>query len=932
VKLQGRHLECEVLDQLVAAVRKGKSQALVVRGEPGVGKTVLLDHLVGQAHGCRVTRAVGVQSELEFAFAGLHQLCAPLLDRDEGLPAPQREALRTAFGLSAGPAPDRFLVGLAVLGLLAEVARERPLVCVVDDAQWLDQASVQALAFVARRLVAESVALVVAVRQPGGVAGLDGLAELVVMGLPDEEARELARSVLPGPVDERVLDRLVAETRGNPLALLELPRGLMWAELAGGFGVPGGRPLPGRIEESFQQRLAPLEPQTRRLLLLAAIESLGDPVLLWRAAERLGIGITAAGPAADADLLEIGARVRFRHPLVRSAVYRAAAPEERRDAHRALAEVLDPAEDPDRRAWHAAHAAPEPDENVAAELERSAGRAQARGGLAAAAAFLRRAAELTPGPDRRAQRTLDAAHATYQAGVPDAALRLLAIAEATSLDEVQRARVALLRAQIAFAVNRGGDAAAALLHAAQQLEPFDVPQARETYLEALAAAMFAGPLGGSESLSDVGRAARAAPPPRHPPGPPDLLLDGLAVRFTDGYAAAMPALRRAVAAFHGPDLTLQDGLRWLWLAHVTAVDIWGAHGWEQLAARHDELVRDSGALSMLPLAQSMHIGTHVFLGELTSAASLVDELDAVTRATGSHIAPYGALILAAWVGHEAEATALIDATRGEVLRRGEGIGLVFAEWARAVLYNGHSRWQDALAAAQAATEHRRELGAPTWGALVELVEAATRLGHIDLAAEALDRLTTMTRAGDTDWALGLEARSRALHTDGAGAERAYSEAIERLCRTPVRGELARAHLVYGEWLRRRGRRLDAREQLRNAHQIFTAAGAEAFAQRTARELLAAGEHVRKSTAPTGAELTPQEAQIARLVRDGLTNPEIGARLFLSPRTVEWHLSKIFGKLGIASRRDLRQYPISARRRAGNDGTRRHGRPPENGRH
>ena len=498
-------------------MRAGRSGALVVRGEPGVGKTALLEYVLERASGCRVARASGVQSEMELVFAGLHQLCAPMLDRLERLPGPQRDALGTAFGLARGVAPDRFLVGLAVLSLLSEVAEERPLVCLVDDAQWLDRASAQALAFVARRLLAESVALVFAARAPGEERELRGLPELMVEGLGESDARALLGSVLPGPLDERVRDRIVAETRGNPLALLELPRGLTPAELAGGFGLPDAPALSGRIEESFRRQLAALPAATRRLLLVAAAEPVGEPVLLWHAAEQLGVGVEAAGPAAEAGLCEFGARVRFRHPLVRSAVYRAASPEDQRSAHGALAEATDPELDPDRRAWHHAQAAPGPDEEVAAELERSAGRAQARGGLAAAAAFLEQAALLTPGSARRTERALAAAQAKHQAGAPDAALELLATAEAGPLDELQRARVDLLRAQIAFAVRRGSDAPPLLLKAAKRLEPLDLTLARETYLEALSAAIFAGRLATGGGVLEAAEAARAAPPA---PGPP----------------------------------------------------------------------------------------------------------------------------------------------------------------------------------------------------------------------------------------------------------------------------------------------------------------------------------------------------------------------------------------------------------------------------
>ncbi|GAA3049522.1 LuxR family transcriptional regulator [Pseudonocardia yunnanensis] len=847
--------------------------------------------------------ATGIQSEMELAFAGLHQLCTPMLDLLDRLPSPQGDALSTVFGLSGGDPPDRFLVGLAVLGLLAEAAGERPLICVVDDAQWLDRASAQALAFAARRLVAESVGVVFAARD-GEVAELAGLAQLVVDGLPDAEARELLRSTLRGPLDERVRDRIVAETRGNPLALLELPHGLTPAQLAGGVVVSGTGTLAGQIEENYRRRLAALPAETQRLVLVAAAEPLGDPVLLWRAATQLSISAESAAPAACAGLLEIGSRVRFHHPLVRSAIYRAAAPEERRIAHRALADVTDPEADFDRRAWHAAQATAGPDENVAADLEHSAGRAQARGGLAAAAAYLERAAELTADPDRRVQRALAAARATHLAGAPDAALKLLSLAEACPLTKLQRARVDLQRAQIAFTLNRGREAPPLLLQAAKQLEQLDVELAGQTYLDTLLAAMFAGALAGGVSVQEAAHAARAASPTTRTSRAPDLLLEGLALRFNDGYTSAAPTLKQALRAFRNNDLSPQEGLRWLWHACITAAHLWDYDTWELLATRFVHTARDAGALTMLPLALSQRIGVHVLLGQLTDATSLREELNSITDATGHPPPPIAILLLAAWQGHEPEARQLIETTTTEVLQRGEGDGLVKAQWAAALLDNSLCHYEDALTAAQQAADQPPVLGVAPWAALAELVEAATRCGTPERATHAFRQLADVTRASGTDWALGIQARSRALLSCGRDAERAYCEAIDRLGRTRVRGELARAKLVYGEWLRREGRRLDAREQLRAAHETFTAIGATAFAQRTATELRATGESPRKRTVETSTELTPQEAQIAGLVREGLSNPEIGARLFISPRTVEWHLGRIFSKLDITSRKQL----------------------------
>ncbi len=887
----------------MATVRQGQSRVLVVRGEAGVGKTALLEYVVEHAAGCRIARAAGVESEMELAFAGLQQLCAPFLDHLERVPGPQRDALSTAFGQSAGEPPDRFLVGLAVLSLLAEVAEERPLVCLVDDAQWLDGVSAQTLAFVARRLLAERVALVFAVREPSDEQALAGLPELAVRGLSDSDARALLDSALTGPLDERIRDRIVAETRGNPLGLLELPRGLTPAELAGGFGLPDTMPLASRIERGFLRRIEPLPVEPRRLLLTAAAEPVGDVTVLWRAAELLGIGPDAAAPAEAAGLVEFGARVGFRHPLVRSAVYRAAAPEERRSVHRALAEATDSERDPDRRAWHRAHAARGPDEDVAGELERAAGRVQGRGGAAAAAAFLQRATELTPDPARRGARALAAAQAKRDAAAPEAASKLLAIAELCPLDLLQRALLDRLRAQLAFARRRGSDAPPLLMEAAQRLEPLDADLARETHLEALEAVLFAGRLNRAGAAQDVAEAARAAPPGPEPPRAIDLLLDGLAVRFADGYVAGQPALKRALDAFAREREHSEHDLRWMWLAWPVANEVWDDDAWVQLTTRAVRVARDAGALAVLPIALLYRAGVHVFAGELTAASALVEEADAINAATGNTPLAYVAPVLAAYRGQEARALELIEAGVQDATARGEGRAIGLAGFARAVLYNGLGRYDAAHAAAERACDHD-DLGLVGWS-LIELVEASARDGSPDVAAAAVERLEERTRAAGTDWALGAQARSRALVSDGDDADGLYREALERLAGCRLAIHLARAQLVYGEWLRRENRRVDAREQLRAAHDTFSHIGAAGFAERARRELLATGETVRKRTVETLDDLTPQEEQIARLAVGGRTNPEIGAELFLSPRTVEWHLRKVFGKLGIGSRKELR---------------------------
>src|SRR5215217_3355103 len=699
--LLGRRSECETLDRLVATVRAGQSAVLVVRGEAGIGKSALLACLIETASGCRIAHAAGVESEMELPFAGLHQLCGPMLDRLDHLPAPQRDALATAFGLSAGDPPDRFLVGLAVLSLLSEVADDRPLLCVVDDAQWQDRASAQALGFVARRLLAEGVGLVFAIREPSSTHEFAGLPELVIDGLDEGDAAALLHSAIPGRLDERVSDRIVTEARGNPLALLELPRGLTPAELAGGFGYPRpGMPLTNRIEQSFLRQLESVPAETRRLLLTAAAEPVGDVTLLWRAAARLELGLDAAAPAQAAGLSELGARVRFRHPLLRSAVYRAATVSDRQEIHRALAEATDPETDPDRRAWHRAQAASRPDEAVADELERSAGRAQGRGGVAAAAAFLARAAELTPDPTSRGRRAVAAAQAKFDAAASDAALELLATAELAPLDELQRARSVRLRAEIVFARTRGSDAPALLLDAARRLEPLDGAMARETHLEAMAAAMFAGRLGDRPSVREAAEAAQRAPATPQPPRAIDLLLDGLATRFTDSYSAAVSPLRTALDAFCRVDALAARDVRWHWLACRLAQDLWDEDLWQVLATRGVRLARETGALGVLPIAATYRASLHVHAGAFDAAVSLIEEADAITNATGMAPLKVASLMLAAWRGNEAEGLELIEAGRTEATARGEGMGLGVVEWATALLYNARGRYTEAPAAAQ----------------------------------------------------------------------------------------------------------------------------------------------------------------------------------------------------------------------------------------
>ncbi|MCV7170848.1 AAA family ATPase [Mycobacterium manitobense] len=915
--LRGRGDECEELRRLLSSARSGSGQVLVLRGEAGAGKTALLGYLIDEARGFSITHVAGVESDMELAFASLQQLCASLMSHVEGLPEPQRDALAVAFGRGVGPVPDRYLVGLAVLSLLAAAAEDQPLLCVVDDAQWLDQVSTQVLGFVARRLLAEPVALVFAAREHGAEV-LHGLPELEVGGLPDSDARDLLDSVVIGRIDERVRDRIIAETRGIPLAVLEVPRNVSAAELVGGFGTSITRPSAGHVEESFLRRIMLLPRDTRLLVLAAAAEPVGDAGLLLRAAAALNISVDALAPAEAAGILEFGPTIRFHHPLVRSAAYRAADLTDRRAVHRALAEVTDPHLDPDRRAWHAANAAVGPDDDIAAELEASAGRAQSRGGIAAAATFLERAVALSADPRLRGARAVAAARAKRDAAAYEAAYELLAIAESSPLSESLSAEMAWLRAQMEFTRGRGGApgapqlaaAAAQLLDAARQLETLDDESAREAHLEALAAAMYASqcaPPGALVVAAESARRAvgRVADPHR----PTDLLLGGMADLIIDGLTAGADRLRTALESWC-THAQRNDGeaLRWLSLAfpivqESAAGELWDDEVMHRLATAMVRNVRDAGALAILPSALAFRAGMHVLTGEFEHAATLLEEAEAISTATNHKPVKYHRLHLSAWRGDPEETAALIDVATGMATAKGEGRLRGLTGYTAAILANGLGRYEEAFAGARRACESD-DLGFSGW-CLLELTEAAAHLGEQDAAEEAVQRLER--RAGDsgTEWGLGALAGAQALLADNDDADALFNEAIDRLSGTRVVVQLARSHLRYGEWLRRGNHRSDARKHLGDAHEMFSRMGAQAFAERARRELLAAGEKVRKQPLRSGDELTAQESQIARLAADGLTNQEIGAQLFLSTHTVEWHLRKVFVKLGISSRRQLR---------------------------
>jgi DNA-binding CsgD family transcriptional regulator len=865
--LVGRHEETRRLEELTRAAAKGHGGALVLRGGPGIGKSSLLDHVRRTTAGFLVIEASGAEFESELPFAALHQLCMPMLAYVDELP----EALRVAFGLAEGT-PELFRIGLAALQLLSGAARRQPVLCVIDDAHWLDDASVKALTFLARRIVSEPVAMVFAARH-----GLDELPGLEVAGLADTDARGL----LPATLDEQVRDRILAEARGNPLALLELPR-------AGGFDLPDT--VPNRIERSFQARLADLPADARLLLTVASAEPTGDPTLLWAAVGKLGIDVGAGGAAEASGLVEFGTRVRFCHPLARSTVYRAADAGQRHTAHRVLADVTDPATDPDRRAWHRAQSSTGPDENVAAELELSASRARARGGVAASAAFLERAAALSLDPAKRVERTLAAVRAKLEAETAEAAAELLSTVDTSGLDAWQHAKADLLRGQIAFVRPNDSDGPAHMLRAARRLAELDPKWSRDCYVDALEMALVVGRVNGV--MDTVVTAAREAPPA---PKPPDI-LDALIMVNTEGYRTAVPVLRAVVA--DDESISARPAL-----ASVVAAGLWDVDAHTKVTEWIMRSGRASGSQMMLRLGLAQTASGAVYTGNFGTAMSAIAEEEAIADAAGASPLMYPRLHLAGMRGRRKEALEIIETATAAASARGIGQLAANIHWAAAVLSNGLADYPAALTAArQAAAEGDLFMAGI---ALPEVVEAAVRCGEHAAAEEALASLTDRTQASDTNWGLGVAAYARGLIT---GEEDDYREAISRLDDSALVPYHARALLLYGEWLRRQGRRLDARQALRTAHEKLSETGMEAFARRAADELRATGGQARSRSAHTYDELTMQEVHIARLVATGATSKEVAARLFLSPRTIDAHLRNIFRKLGITSRRQLRDLP------------------------
>jgi len=906
--LVNRVYETAALNALLEAVRLGMSGALVLRGEAGIGKTALLERAVSSASEFRVVRALGIESEMELSFAGLHQMVAPFLPRLDRLPTPQHEALASAFGLMAGRPPDRFQVGLATLTLLADAAAEQPLLCIVDDTQWLDLESAEVLGFVARRLVADRIALLFAVREPAERrVPLSGLPELHIGGLLAQDVRSLVATVVAGPLDGKVAERIISETAGNPLAILELTAELTPHQLLGAALLPEPLPIGNRLQQRFLRQVGDLPADTQTFLLLAAAETSGDPVLVWRAARQLRLEPNAVAAAEAKRLIVVGPRIAFRHPLIRSAIYHSAPPAERRRMHAALAAASDTITDPDRRAWHRSAAAVAPDEEVAEELSHAGERAQRRGGYASSAAFFGRAAELTPDPGGRALRLLAAAQSALLAGAPDRAQSLLDDAMPELKDPLQRAVARSLEAGVLFGLGQGGQTALIRLEAARSMAPFDVTLARQTLLGALEGAVYIHPATTGPVLREIACEAVALPRPHQTPARPmDFLLDGCAALITSGYTAGAPLLKRAIQPMMHEELDATEGLRWLGLALLAAYTVFDDDAVNALATRWVRLSREHAALTILPIALAYLGGAELLAGRLSECEALSELSLEISAATGNlgmlGAAARGTPLLLAWRGGEPQARASAAAHLADAVARGHDGSVSFAHYEFMFLELGLGRYQAALE--NALPIFRDEpLATGSW-VLPNLIEAAVRTGNRAVAQKALDRLSERASLSGTPVALGFLARSRALLAGDSDAEPFYRESIDRLGRSPTKPELARTHLLYGEWLRRQGRRRDAREQLRTAYDMLASMGIEAFSERARVELLATGERARKRTVETRVELTPQERQIARLVRDGARNQEIAAQLFISPSTVQYHLVKVFRKLGVTSRTQL----------------------------
>jgi len=895
------------IDRVLASARQGMSAVLVLQGEAGTGKTALLNYAIDSARDLNVVRLVGIESEAELSFAALHQLLLPFLERLDHLPAPLRKALEIAFGLREGGPPDRFLVGLASLTLLSSAATARSLLCVADDVQWLDQESAGVLAFVARRLHADAIGMLFAVRDPSERhVSLDGLPSLRVPGLGPADARQLLASTAADEVHSDVSERIIVQTGGNPLALIELGRELAPRQLTGQIALPEPLPVGRSLQARFLSQVRGLPAATQILLLTAAADPTGDPALLWRAGQHLGFGLNAAGPAEAQELVTFGPIVSFRHPLVRSAIYHGATLMDRQRVHHALAEATDLSSSADLQAWHRSEAATEPDEAVAAELERAAERAKSRGGWAATGAYLTRSAVLTPDAAVRLRRVLAAVQADNIAGASLRAQALLDSVAGQIDDPHQRVVAQRLQGAIHYALSQPAKTASILLGAARQIAPIDVGQARDALLDALAASRVSGRLAATgASSADIAQAARSLPLPAQSGSIGDLLLDADTALLLDGLEAAAPLLSRAVATLQELPMDSPDLLTWTGIGCWAAGALGDDHALNSLASRLEKQARDQCAVPALSNALLFTGVSELFAGALGQARAHFTERGAIEEALGDDC-DVGEVVVLAWQGLASDTRAQAAAATRAAAERGLGWKLVWLEYALAVLELGLGHYEEALASAPHGYEENVILSA---FALPDLIEAAVRCGQLTVAQNALDRVGLRTAASPTPLAMGLLARSRALLADGPDAEAQYLEAIAHLRHARGVSHLARAHLLYGEWLRRAKRRRDAREHLLTAHTMFETMGAGAFAERARLELAATGQTARTRSPGHNGGLTPQELHVAVLAAAGSTNPEIAAQLFISPKTVEYHLGKVFQKLGVGSRRQLARIPL-----------------------
>ena len=909
LRILGRSAERSRLTEMLLSAHAGRGTSLVIQGEAGIGKSALLDDLAANAVDTWVCRVAGVESEMELPFASLQQLCGPTLSHVADLSVLHRSTLEKVFGLTTGSPPDRFSVGMALLDLVAVVTQSQTMLWLVDDAQWLDQASRRTIGFACRRLRGERLAAFVALRDTPGGRDLAGLPQMRLEGLTRQDAGRLFDSVVPGPTDPLVRDRIIAETRGNPLALLELPRTWTAAELVEGFSEPEREPVDFQLERAFAKRLGNLPGETRILLTLAAAEPKGDPAILWSAADEMGLDWRAAGAAEAEGLIDFNQRVHFRHPLVRATAYRTAPLPERLAVHAALAAVTDPVHDADRRAWHRASSTVAYDEDIALELEQSAERAKSRGGILAAAALLERAARLTPDPFLLAERTMAAARAQRAAGSLESALRLLDTLTPEPPSELRSAQVERLRGKIAFDQKRESEAAELLLSSARRLEPLDLTLARETHFEALAAAVWAKPQNGNDLVRTAAKAAHALPRGDDVRSTAELLLQALAARITEGYETAAPAIQSSLEAVreHHVEPAEFDDLLWMAgnrVAGILAVESWDFDTWHLLAHRQVDVTREAGALVQLQFALNFLANNVVVTGDVRAAEDLIDEERRLATITGVPPVAYGGLLVAAHRGDRSIGVPMVEAAIEAATKDGQGRAVAFLNCVNAVLNNGLGRHRHALVSARHVIEDDT-LGYQTL-AIGELAEAAYHVGDDDQVRAAAIWMRRRADAVPTQWALAMSARVQALSERSSAAEGLYRQSISHFTDTPLRVELARSHLLLGEWLRRQGSQESASEHLGIALDAFRAMGVNAFAKRARGELFATMRRRNRAFVDDpSARLTAQELEIAELAQQGLSNREIGARLFLSHRTVEWHLGNVFAKVGVSTRRRLR---------------------------